>query len=642
MRAALVEDLHARDVRARRASWRAGRASSCVERAAATCRAARSRASAAAATPSPADELRVSCPRRCERAPLDRGAAACAPIASAQRGDHEQAEQAELARAARAGAGRISRLIGRCAAELSAGVRSVPSTACPRATRSTTPRTASGRCSRATCPTSSRTPHPRFAARPLARAPGRPRGARGRRPRQAPVPALRGRPDDPLAPAHDRLLARARRAAGAGRARRAAPGCVMRRGDARGRAVRRPGARADDRRRARASTSASPRLGPGHPRRRARRRALPAPPARGRPDAPDRRRAARPADDRRASGTCGRPRAASRPGSTRGGATGEVSDDEALAIVDARPPAHAAVGRATASRTASSSVYGRAGRPARAAGAARSARAARATTTARPTGARDASADAARVGHKGADQIAPGNTLGVVRRRARRRRRHDRVRRPARGPRRARHDAGCVLAHDYEHVVRTRSTLEEGLAHLASAPFAGVELDVDLKLPGYEERVVARAARARAGRARARLVAVHAQPRGDLRALEPRAAARLVGPARAARLHALDALTPLPGLRRCCVRAAPAARASPPGTSRAGPLRRGDGALAARHAAPRARRSATRAASSTCGRSTTPAQIRRARGARRHRRDHERPAAVRVGSALGDRAGARR
>ena len=33
-------------------------------------------------------------------------------------------------------------------------------------------------------------------------------------------------------------------------------------------------------------------------------------------------------------------------------------------------------------------------------------------------------------------------------------------------------------------------TLEEGLAHLASSPFTDVELDVDLKLPGYEARVV--------------------------------------------------------------------------------------------------------------------------------------------------------
>jgi glycerophosphoryl diester phosphodiesterase len=50
--------------------------------------------------------------------------------------------------------------------------------------------------------------------------------------------------------------------------------------------------------------------------------------------------------------------------------------------------------------------------------------------------------------------------------------------------------SALVLAHDYEHIAAA-PTLEDGLAHLASSPFAGVELDVDLKLPGYEERVVA-------------------------------------------------------------------------------------------------------------------------------------------------------
>jgi glycerophosphoryl diester phosphodiesterase len=34
-------------------------------------------------------------------------------------------------------------------------------------------------------------------------------------------------------------------------------------------------------------------------------------------------------------------------------------------------------------------------------------------------------------------------------------------------------------------------TLEEGLDHLRSDAFADIELDVDLKLPGYEERVIA-------------------------------------------------------------------------------------------------------------------------------------------------------
>src|SRR5205807_3374799 len=37
---------------------------------------------------------------------------------------------------------------------------------------------------------------------------------------------------------------------------------------------------------------------------------------------------------------------------------------------------------------------------------------------------------------------------------------------------------------------REPHTLEQGLAHLSAAPFDGIELDVDLKLPGYELRVI--------------------------------------------------------------------------------------------------------------------------------------------------------
>ena len=91
-----------------------------------------------------------------------------------------------------------------------------------------------------------------------------------------------------------------------------------------------------------------------------------------------------------------------------------------------------------------------------------------------------------RVGHKGADLIAPGNTYasfdaalaaGV-----------DMIEfdvLPSRG------DDRLILAHDYTDAGgREPHTLEEGLAHLASEPFDGIELDVDLKLPGYELRVV--------------------------------------------------------------------------------------------------------------------------------------------------------
>jgi len=94
-----------------------------------------------------------------------------------------------------------------------------------------------------------------------------------------------------------------------------------------------------------------------------------------------------------------------------------------------------------------------------------------------------------RIGHKGADLIAPGNTpesfdaalaAGV----------HmiefDVLPEDVQDP-----DAGELrLAHDYGHDLAAAPTLEEGLAHLAADAFSGVELDVDLKAPGYEARVV--------------------------------------------------------------------------------------------------------------------------------------------------------
>ena len=90
-----------------------------------------------------------------------------------------------------------------------------------------------------------------------------------------------------------------------------------------------------------------------------------------------------------------------------------------------------------------------------------------------------------RVGHKGADHVAPGNTAesfvaaldaGV-----------DMIEfdvLPMRGGR-------LVLAHDYEDATgRTPMTLEEGLDHFAGEAYGDIELDVDLKLPGYEREVV--------------------------------------------------------------------------------------------------------------------------------------------------------
>ena len=93
-----------------------------------------------------------------------------------------------------------------------------------------------------------------------------------------------------------------------------------------------------------------------------------------------------------------------------------------------------------------------------------------------------------RVGHKGADLIAPGNTAasfdaaveaGV-----------DMIEFDVL-PENVDGTGELFLAHDYEDLRRRRSdvmTLAEGLDHLVGT---GLDLDVDLKLPGYEERVVA-------------------------------------------------------------------------------------------------------------------------------------------------------
>jgi glycerophosphoryl diester phosphodiesterase len=92
-----------------------------------------------------------------------------------------------------------------------------------------------------------------------------------------------------------------------------------------------------------------------------------------------------------------------------------------------------------------------------------------------------------RVGHKGADLIAPGNTAasfdaaveaGV-----------DMIEFDVL-PENVDGTGELLLAHDYEDLRRRRSevmTLAEGLDHLVGT---GLDLDVDLKLPGYEERVV--------------------------------------------------------------------------------------------------------------------------------------------------------
>jgi glycerophosphoryl diester phosphodiesterase len=94
-----------------------------------------------------------------------------------------------------------------------------------------------------------------------------------------------------------------------------------------------------------------------------------------------------------------------------------------------------------------------------------------------------------RVGHKGADLIVPGNTPASFD--AALRAGVDMIEFDVLPERYPDPDYGrLLLAHDYTADLSVAPTLEEGLAHLASSSFDGVELDVDLKLPGYEEEVV--------------------------------------------------------------------------------------------------------------------------------------------------------
>lgn len=91
-----------------------------------------------------------------------------------------------------------------------------------------------------------------------------------------------------------------------------------------------------------------------------------------------------------------------------------------------------------------------------------------------------------RVGHKGADALRPGNTAASF----------DAA--LAAGVQMIEFDVlservdgsgDLLVAHDYGHV-SDAPALAAVLGHLASEPFADLSFDVDLKLPGYEQRTV--------------------------------------------------------------------------------------------------------------------------------------------------------
>jgi glycerophosphoryl diester phosphodiesterase len=93
-----------------------------------------------------------------------------------------------------------------------------------------------------------------------------------------------------------------------------------------------------------------------------------------------------------------------------------------------------------------------------------------------------------RVGHKGAAHIEPGNTRASFD--AALRHGVDMIELDVLSER-ADGSGRLLVAHDYQDMgERSPLTFEQALEHLAGEAFAGLELDVDVKIPGYELRVV--------------------------------------------------------------------------------------------------------------------------------------------------------
>lgn len=149
-----------------------------------------------------------------------------------------------------------------------------------------------------------------------------------------------------------------------------------------------------------------------------------------------------------------------------------------------------------------------------------------------------------RVGHKGAAHIEPGNTLASFD--------------AALG-----HDVDMIeldvlsehlggggrllVAHDYEDMHgREPLSFEQALAHLSRPEFERIELDVDVKLPGYELRVLA-ALRERGLIERTLVSGMYPQGLALIRAAEPALRLGWSVP-RVRRDYTTDMLTAIPAL----------------------------------------------------------------------------------------------
>jgi glycerophosphoryl diester phosphodiesterase len=149
-----------------------------------------------------------------------------------------------------------------------------------------------------------------------------------------------------------------------------------------------------------------------------------------------------------------------------------------------------------------------------------------------------------RVGHKGAAHLAQGNTLASF----------DAA---------LAHDVDMIefdvlsenidgsglllVAHDYEDMrSRTPLTLEEALGHLAGEDFAHVDIDLDVKIPGYELQVVD-ALRAAGLIERTLVSGMYPSALARVRAAEPSLRLGLSVP-RVRRDYTTDLLTAIPAL----------------------------------------------------------------------------------------------
>lgn len=149
-----------------------------------------------------------------------------------------------------------------------------------------------------------------------------------------------------------------------------------------------------------------------------------------------------------------------------------------------------------------------------------------------------------RVGHKGAAHLAQGNTLASF----------DAA---------LAHDVDMIefdvlservdgsgrllVAHDYEDMrSRTPLTLDRALGHLAGEEFAHIEIDLDVKIPGYELQVVD-ALRAAGLVERTLLSGMYPSALARVRAAEPSLRLGLSVP-RVRRDYTTDLLTAIPAL----------------------------------------------------------------------------------------------